>query len=233
MRTTTRTKVIVTCTLTVVTAGLLVSGFLWLSRAKAKAEMLRASGRLSQMRLALELYERDYGTLPPLYLRDGQGVPSQSWRALILPYLGFEVSTQLNLSQPWNSAHNRRITDSVPPGGWVWFALDHPTTLPVSTRILAYVGRESIWDASTGNPKGKIADHPDAISLVWIPKGNLHPLQPGDITGEEIRKMVESGQEVVFIRAMGSSGWGIVTIERGELAFHAWHEVLDRSEGRH
>ena len=137
MSTTSRRRVVVICTLVVMIVGLFVAGVTMLSRAKAKAEQMRASGRLSQMRLALEMYENDYGTLPPLSLRDSEGTPTQSWRALILPYLGSpELPKQLDLSQPWNSDFNRSFIDDVPPGNWVRFALDHPTRLPVSTHIL-------------------------------------------------------------------------------------------------
>lgn len=215
-------------------AALLAAGVVWLNNAQARSKRLSAYGRLCQMQLALRMYKDDYGTLPPLSLQDTAGTPTQSWRALILPYLGFpELPKQLDLSQPWNSDTNLSFIDVVPPGNWVWFALDHPTTLPVSTHILAFVGQKSLWNAGTGLPKGKTTEHPDAVLLVWIPKGNHHPLQPGDITEKEVRDRVEQGQEVLFIAAGDGYRYGIITIERGELAFHTWQEELDRREDRH
>jgi type II secretory pathway pseudopilin PulG len=233
-----RRRVIVICTLIAMIAVVLVAGVILLSRAKARALQIQAFGRLSQMRFALQIYESEHGTLPPLYLRDKLGNPIFSWRALILPYLGSPfpsgISTQLNLSQPWSSDYNRRLTDSVPPGAWVWFALNRePLTSPVSTHILAYLGPESIWEARTGLPKGRITEHPDAILLIWIPRGNLHPLQPGDITEQEVRERVEKREEVLFIAAGDGHRYGIVTIERGELAFLTRQQVLDRQKGRH
>lgn len=224
-------RAIFVCILLVILAGVLVA----FSRAKAKANLFVASSRLSQMRLALEMYEDDHGTLPPLVLRGSDGIPTQSWRALISRYLGVgKQLEQLDLSQPWNSNHNRRIADNVPHDDWGWFALDRSQiTEPVSTHILAYVGRESIWYPGTGLPKGKTPEHPNAISLIWIPKGSLHPLQPGDITEEEVRELVTSGKVVLFIKARASFGWGVVKIEQGELAFHTWQEELDRREGQH
>jgi hypothetical protein len=214
-------KVVVICTLIVMIVCLFVVGLNMLSRAKARAERITAIGRLSQMRLALEIYEGDHGTLPPLYLRDDLGIPIQSWRALILPQLGLGNSTQLNLSQPWNSDHNRHIINSVPSQFWVRFALrTEQMTSPASTHILAYLGRESIWDAKTGLPKGKTTEHPNAIMLIWIPRGHLHPLQPGDITEEEVRERVAKGHEVLFSAAGDRGRYGNVTIEQGELAFH-------------
>jgi hypothetical protein len=229
-----RRRVVVICTLIAMFVGVLVAGGIMFSRAKATANRMIAVGRLSQMVAALWIYEADHGTLPPLCLRDKLGTPLQSWRALILPYLGSpELPKQLDLSQPWNSDFNRRLADAVPPGNWVWFALERPSTLPISTHILAYVGRGSIWDERTGLAKGKMSEHRGAILLVWIPKSNLHPLQPGDITEEEVRERVEKGQEILFVaadRMIGSSG--IVTLERGELVFRTRQQVHDRTRGQ-
>jgi hypothetical protein len=123
-----RRRAIVICTLIAMYVGVLVAGVIMFSRAKATANRVIASGRLSQMATALWIYEYDHGTLPPLCLRDKLGTPLQSWRALILPHLGSpELPKQRDLSQPWNSDFNRRLTDAVPPGNWVWFALERPT----------------------------------------------------------------------------------------------------------
>ena len=237
MSTGSKRRLIVICTLIAMIIGVFAASVIFLSRAKAEARRIQALGRLCQMRGALQLYETEHGTLPPLCLRDNLGIPIHSWRALILPYLGNEVSKlskQLDLSQPWNSDSNDRLTVSVPPGEWVWFAWDRAQTrLAVSTHIVAYLGRASIWDASTGLPRGKTTEHPDAVLLIWIPKSSLHPLQPGDITEEEVRERVEKGEEVLFLAAGSSSSTGIVTLERGELVFHTRQQVLDRREGRH
>lgn len=229
-----RRRLVVICTLIAIFLGVLLATVIMFSRAKATADRVIATGRLSQMTTALWMYEHDHGTLPPLCLRDRLGNPSQSWRALILRYLGSpELPKQLNLSQPWSSDFNRNLTDAVPPRHWVWFALEGPKTLPVSTHILAYVGRGSIWDERTGFAKGRMSEHRGAILLVWVPESNLHPLQPGDITEEEVRERVEKGQEVLFVAANRETGSsGIVTLERGELVFRTRQQVHDRTRGQ-
>jgi hypothetical protein len=186
------------------------------------------------MRAALMTYEHQHGTLPPLYLRDDLENPIHSWRALVLPILVVESSQQLDLSQPWHSDHNRAISDRIPLLEWTWFARDHPPEqFPVYTHILAFIGRNSIWDETTGVPKGTFADNPQAILLVSIPKSNIEPLEPGDITEDEVRKLVENGHEVLFIKAGPGATYGTVTIETGELAFHTWQEVLDQRDDTH
>ncbi len=63
--------------------------------------------------LAMLLYERDHGTLPPAYSVDSNGKPLHSWRILLLPYLGKEdLYAKLKLDEPWDSEHNRRFHET-------------------------------------------------------------------------------------------------------------------------
>ncbi len=60
--------------------------------------------------LAMLLYETQHGTLPPAFSVDEQGRPLHSWRVLLLPYLGYdELSANIRLDEPWDSAHNRQF----------------------------------------------------------------------------------------------------------------------------
>ena len=136
----------------------LVVGVLAIRQARHNARRLGTFGRasqfawFSQMRVALQNYERVHGTLPPLCLRDKEGKPIQSWRALILPDFVVEGIKQLDISQPWNSDHNRKVADSIPPGEWVWFvrnAIPSDQSFP----IFALIGKDSIWDITTGLPE--------------------------------------------------------------------------------
>jgi hypothetical protein len=56
-------------------------------------------------------------------------------------------------------------------------------------------------------------------------------MQPGDITEDEVRKMVEDGQEVLFITADVRDGYGLAKIEDGKLVFHTRGEILRRQAG--
>jgi hypothetical protein len=68
---------------------------------------------LHRITLAMLLYERRHGTLPPAYIVDAEGNPLHSWRVLLLPYLGQEeLHGKLRLDEPWDSAHNRRFHDA-------------------------------------------------------------------------------------------------------------------------
>jgi len=177
------------------------------------------------MRLALQNYEAEHGKLPPLCVRDSQGSPILSWRGLVLPYLDSNVFKALDLSQAWDSGHNRKVVDGIPLREWTWFARDtNVQESPAATHILAYLGPESIWDASTGLPKGAIKDRPGAILLISVPESGIQPLQPDDITEQKVRRLVQDGNEILFVTAGVRHGYGVVSIEDGKLTFHSWQE---------
>ena len=200
----------------------------WIQQARRDGRRCNAYDRLGQMRLALQNYEAEHGKLPPLTLRNKQGEPNFSWRGLILPYLESDFFKQIDLSQPWNSERNRKVVEAIPLREWTWFARDRDVKeSPAATHIMAYLGPNSMWDGTTGLPKGKTEEHPKAILLISIPQSQIEPLQPGDITEEEVRTLIEDGQEVLFMMANTSGGYGIVGIEHGKLTFHTWNEVLD------
>lgn len=70
--------------------------------------------RLQRIALALLLYEREHGTLPPAHTTDASGKPLHSWRTLLLPYLGQgELYAKLRLDEPWDSPHNREFNTTI------------------------------------------------------------------------------------------------------------------------
>lgn len=201
-------------------------------QAQRDARRLNACGRLCQMRLALQLYESEHGTLPPLSLRDESGNPIHSWRALILPYLEVNESLKrLDLSKPWNSEGNREIVRDASPLDWGYFARDRLLdNNPPTTHIFAVAGAHSIWEQETGLPKSTISESPEALMLISVPFSNTEPLQPGDFAEKELYRMVEEGHDVYFVLAGKGHCYGTVTIEHGKLAFHTWQDVLDRRD---
>jgi hypothetical protein len=80
---------------------------------EAARESVRRSTCMSQIKrivLAMLMYERDHGTLPPAWSADSHGAPLQSWRVLLLPYLGYQtLYDAIRLDEPWDSQHNRQF----------------------------------------------------------------------------------------------------------------------------
>jgi hypothetical protein len=80
---------------------------------QAASEAIHRSNCIDHLRriaLAMLMYEREHGTLPPAYTVDGNGRPLHSWRVLLLPYLGEnDLFGKLRLDEPWDSQHNRQF----------------------------------------------------------------------------------------------------------------------------
>ncbi|MCL2347013.1 MAG: DUF1559 domain-containing protein [Planctomycetaceae bacterium] len=71
---------------------------------------------LRQIALAMLIYSKDHGTLPPTFTVDKNGKPLQCWRVLLLPYLGEEakmLGQKIRLDEPWDSEYNRQFHDAL------------------------------------------------------------------------------------------------------------------------
>ncbi|MFG0261358.1 MAG: DUF1559 domain-containing protein, partial [Novipirellula sp. JB048] len=62
---------------------------------------------LEKIAAALNAYAADHGTYPPPFTTDAAGMPLQSWRVLILPYLGEDALYEsIDRSVAWDAANN-------------------------------------------------------------------------------------------------------------------------------
>lgn len=70
---------------------------------------------LQRIGLAMLMYEREHGSLPPAFTIDASGKPLHSWRTLLLPYVGQgELYAKLRLDEPWDSPHNSQFLRATP-----------------------------------------------------------------------------------------------------------------------
>ncbi len=73
--------------------------------------------KISTITSAITAYRAEHGTLPPAFTVDASGKPLQSWRVLILPYLGADAKAlydKINLDEPWDSEANAAFHSQVP-----------------------------------------------------------------------------------------------------------------------
>ena len=73
------------------------------------------SDNLRRLVLAMLIYEKEHGTLPPTFTVDANGNPLHSWRTFLLPYLGDDAKQlyeQIKLDEPWDSEHNKQFHDA-------------------------------------------------------------------------------------------------------------------------
>ena len=85
----------------------------------AKKAFYRAEcvAKIGTITTALCAYRAEHGTLPPAFTVDENGKPLQSWRVLILPYLGDDAKAlydNLRLDEPWDSEFNSAFHAQIP-----------------------------------------------------------------------------------------------------------------------
>ena len=125
-------------------AGLSIPSF----QATREADRRTTCGsNLQRITLAMLIYEREHGTLPPAYAVGADGKPLHSWRVLLLPYLGQEeLYGKLRLDEPWDSQHNRQFHDAAVavyqcPSAWLGLG---------QTTYSVVVGEKTAFQAGEG-----------------------------------------------------------------------------------
>ncbi len=103
--------------------------------------------RLHRITLAMLLYERDHGTLPPAYTADAQGEPLHSWRVALLPYLGEqELYSKIRHNEPWDSDYNRQFHQEEVP----FYQCPSAELTPGRTTYSVVVGPDMPFEAAEG-----------------------------------------------------------------------------------
>ncbi len=117
---------------------------------QAAREAIRRSNcasNLQRITLAMLIYERQHGTLPPAYTVDADGNPLHSWRVLLLPYLGEkELCGKLRLDEPWDSQHNRQFHDAA----LAIYQCPSAELKPGQTTYSVVVGEKTAFQAGKG-----------------------------------------------------------------------------------
>lgn len=121
-----------------------------LSAPDATLEALRrttCTDRLHRITLAMLLYERDHGTLPPAITVGADGKRLHSWRVVLLPYIGQQaLYGKIRLDEPWDSEHNRQFHEEAVP----FYQCPSEELGPGHTTYSVVVGPDMPFDAGQG-----------------------------------------------------------------------------------
>ena len=132
--------------------------------------------RMRRITLAMLLYERDHGTLPPAWSVDREGNPLHGWRVLLLPYLGHEtLYKKIRLDEPWNSAHNRQFH------GEEMAVYRCPSNLmagPGQTTYSVVVGPDMPFEAGHGKRLADFGPNSDDMILLVERMGSVDWMDP-------------------------------------------------------
>jgi hypothetical protein len=76
----------------------------------------QSAANLRDIGEALHSYHDVYGKLPPAVVHGVGGRPLYSWRVALLPFLEQDpLYRQFKLDEPWDSPHNKPLSDQTPP----------------------------------------------------------------------------------------------------------------------
>jgi len=127
-----------------------------IARMRESARRAQSMNNLKQMGLAMHNYLDAHGHFPAVASVDKAGKPLLSWRVMILPYIDQQqLYQQFHLDEPWDSEHNKKLIDKMPP----IFASPLREKLPAgSTTYLVPTGASTIFRAATGTKIQAITD---------------------------------------------------------------------------
>jgi len=134
---------------------------------------------LHQIAIGLMNYEDKHRSLPPVCLTDGVGKPAHSWRTLILPEIEEqELFTRYRMGEPWNSPHNRQVTDN---RIGVFRCPRDDGAGEYDTSYVAIVGPNTAWAPDKGTRLSQITDRSKTILLVEMKNSGIKWAEPRDL----------------------------------------------------
>jgi hypothetical protein len=149
---------------------------------------------LRRIGAALHAYHDVYSSFPPAYVKGPDGARWNSWRVLLLPFLGQEeLYRQYKLGEPWNSPHNRALGQKTPD---VYSCAMAGGTDRGITTYLGVVGRATAWPDQYCS---KVDDFRDGMSttiqLVECATSDVVWTEPRDLTHQEAMKFDQLASE--------------------------------------
>jgi hypothetical protein len=150
--------------------------------------MHQSANNLKQIALAFHNYHDTYGSFPAAAIYSKDGKPLLSWRVAILPYLEQDgLYRQFKLDEPWDSAHNKRLLERMPP---VYAAPVAGSRPPVAagknpaqtdTYYQGFVGESAVFEGKDGVRITEITDG-TSNTLLMVEAGEPVPwTKPEDL----------------------------------------------------
>ncbi len=193
-----RISLVELCGVVIIFAGVLGAIF-WVAHGNREATLDRMSVRnLHSIRIALQAYQQQNGTLPPAYVCDASGVPCHSWRVLILPQLGyFDLYRRYRFSEPWNSSHNLIVAADMPVEYRCQF---DPRETDNHTHYLAVVGAGTVWPGAVAT---RVAADDQRIVVLQMASSNILWSEPADLPLASITPERQAAPGLVVERRRG------------------------------
>jgi hypothetical protein len=125
--------------------------------ARQAADSARQMNNLRQIGLAMQMACMNDRHFPAAAICDKEGKPLLSWRVAVLPYLeGKSLYNKFHLDEPWDSEHNRKLLQEMPP-----VFQSQPPRGEGKTSVMLFTGKGAAFD---GGKRPQTADITDGTS---------------------------------------------------------------------
>jgi len=164
----------------------LVGGLLWavaIGPAREAGRMSKCACRLTQIGMAMQNYEGQYGTFPPAYCQLG-GKPSSSWRLELIPFMELQAEyDRYHRDEPWNSSFNRQLADAVAAQRSMYRCPSAPSGQNRSlANYVMPVGPGAISPGAAGVERAAIVDGTSyTIAVAEIADTDIYWTEPRDL----------------------------------------------------
>ena len=192
----------------------------------------QCSDNVYAISLAMLIYEKQHGSLPPAYTVDQDGKLLHSWRVLLLPYLGEEAKElydKIRLDEPWDSEHNRQFHDAAV----AFYQCPSAELKPGQTTYSVVVGKKTAFQASEGKKLDQFG--PESANMILVLENPATPACWMDPTSDLTEatapnvlnsKIVHPGNIIVGLRS------GSITSVSQELDNKAFRQGLEGTNAR-
>ena len=187
---------------------------------RGAANRSECNDNLRRIGLALTNYHDVYGMFPPACLSDAKGVPSHSWRVLLLPFLGHErLYEQYHFDEPWDGPSNRLLAAKM-PGVYRCPSRYGKRNPNDETSYLAVLGAQTMWPDAASRRLEDVRDRLDnTLTLVEADPRDVNWMEPRDIRVDDaVRLLASAGRR----RPHAHVGGGNMLHADGRVQFHVY-----------
>lgn len=148
--------------------------------------------KMAQIADAILMFERDKNRFPQARPRNDKGQPTLSWRVHILPYLGEnELYKEFHLDEPWDSPHNSRLIERMPPVFASSSRYDGDST--TRTRFQVFTGPDTLFPDDSKTTRRDVLD-PEASTFLLVEAREPVPwTKPDDLAYQRDRDLPKLG----------------------------------------
>jgi hypothetical protein len=128
--------------------------------ATGRAQRASTANNLKRLGQGMHEYHDQKGALPAAAITDKAGKPLLSWRVAILPYVEQDaLYKQFKLDEPWDSEHNKKLLDKMPP----IYRVTQPDgqemkKAPTTTHFRVFHGKGAAFEGDKGLPLTSFTD---------------------------------------------------------------------------